>query len=82
VNKDIYFEGTETDNKEEDTMVIVTCRYVQYLIYKSRHRKKIPSMVYVYEEVQNFLTCLREKGKWTRVVGLVPNLMGQVLGVV
>jgi hypothetical protein len=82
VNKDIYFEGTETDNKEEDTMVIVTCRYIQYLIYKCRHREKIPSMVFVYEEVQSFLTSLREKGKWTRVVGQVPNLMGRVLDVV
>jgi hypothetical protein len=82
VNKEIYFEGTESDNKEEDTMVIVICRYIQYLIYKSRHREKIPSMVFVYEEVNNFLACLREKGKWTRLVGLVPNLMGRVLEVV
>jgi hypothetical protein len=81
VNKDKYLEGTETDNKEEDTMVIVTCRYIQYLIYKSRYRKKIPSMVYVYEEVQNFLSWLREKSKWTRAVGLVPNLMRRVLDV-
>jgi hypothetical protein len=79
VNKEIYFEGTESDNKEEDTMVIVICRYIQYLIYKSRHREKIPSMVFVYEEVNNFLACLREKGKWTSLVRNVPNLMGRVL---
>ncbi len=79
VNREKYFEGTETDNKEDDTMVMLVCRYIQYVIYKCRHREKIPSMVFVYEEVHNFLARLREKGQWISLIRKVPNLMERVL---
>jgi hypothetical protein len=79
VNREKYFEGTESDNKDEDTMVMIVCRYIQYVIYKCKHREKIPSMVFVYEEVHNFLERLREKGKWIILIRKVPNLMERVL---
>ncbi len=28
VNREKYFEGTESDNKDDDTMVMIVCRYI------------------------------------------------------
>ncbi len=39
---------------------MIVCRYIQYVIYKCKLREKIPSMVFVYEEVHNFLERLKE----------------------
>ncbi len=78
VNREKYMEGTETDNKVEDTMVIIVCRYIQFLIYKCRHRVKTPSVVYVLEELQGFLGRMQKYERWRGTIRRIPLLMNRV----
>ncbi len=79
VNREKYMEGTETDNKGEDTMVITVCRYIQFLIYKCRQRVKTPSVVYVLEELQGFLGRMQKYERWRGIIRRVPLLMNRIL---
>ncbi len=71
-------EGTETDNKADDTMAIIVCRYIQFLIYNCRLRVKTPSVVYVLEELQGFLGRMQKYEKWRGTIRRVPVLMNRV----
>jgi hypothetical protein len=79
VNREKYMEGTETDNRGEDTMVIIVCRYIQFLIYKCRQRVKTPSVVYVLEELQGFLGRMQKYERWRGIIRRVPLLMNRIL---
>ncbi len=79
VNRERYMEGTETDNKVDDTMVIIVCRYIQFLIYNCRLRVKTPSVVYVLEELQGFVGRMQKYERWRGTIRRVPLLMNRVL---
>jgi hypothetical protein len=79
VKREKYMEGTETDNRVEDTMVIIICRNIQFMIYKCRQRAKIPSVVFVLEELQGFLGRLQKYERWRGMTRRVPILMNKIL---
>ncbi len=79
VCKQRYLEGGEMAVKEENKVLIIVCRYIQYIINKCRQRRRIPTFTFVYEEVQGVLEILRTRGKWREILRRIDAVMSNVL---
>ncbi len=79
VCKERYLEGGELLIKDENKVVIIICRYIQYIINKCRQRKRIPTYTFVYEEVQGVLQILRTRNKWRGILRRIDVVMRNVL---
>jgi hypothetical protein len=62
--KKTYWEGGERISKIETVISILTVRYIQYGIYKSRNRRRVPTVVSLYAEVTGLYEILWKKLGW------------------
>jgi hypothetical protein len=63
VCKQKYMEGGELAVKDENKVLIIICRYIQYVTNKCRVRRQMPTFTFVYEEVQGLIQVLRTREK-------------------
>jgi hypothetical protein len=68
VSKQKYLEGGELAIKDENRVLIILCRYIQYVTNKCRERRRMPTFTYVYEEVQGLLHLLEKREKWRGIL--------------
>jgi hypothetical protein len=64
ISEKTYWEGGERISKIETVISMLTVRYIQYGIYKSRNRRRIPTVVSLYEEVTGLYEILWKKLGW------------------
>jgi hypothetical protein len=68
VSKQKYLEGGEMSVKNENMVLIILCRFIQYVTSKCRDRRRMPTFTYVYEEVQGLLHVLSKREKWRGIL--------------
>jgi hypothetical protein len=68
VCKQKYLEGGEVAVKDENKVLIILCRYIQWVTNKCRERRRMPTFTYVYEEVQGLLQLLSTREKWRSIL--------------
>jgi hypothetical protein len=81
VCKQKYMEGGEMAVKDENKVLIIICRYIQYVINKCSLRRRMPTVTFVYEEVQGILQVLRTREKCRGILRRIDVVMRNVLEV-
>jgi hypothetical protein len=79
VCKQKYFEGGEVAVKDENKVLIILCRYIQYVTNKCRERRQMPTFTFVYEEVQGLLQVLGTREKWRSILRRLDVVVRNVL---